>query len=1471
MATQPDARRKRKSLGAPITANNTMENPRRKGSRSKSIGPGGLDALQKTSGNRRASLATPLIQPRSILKYTPSVSSANENRNPIGLDLRDNMTVTGAESLANPSSDPNRPGSKIALRTEEEQQAAAKEREERERKDARRKSLGANRRVSFAAEATLYTFHEIEFPQESTASSGSTGRASSATQQQPPSSSGGEGRIDNRNPQGVNRRSSGHPQADLDISDENTVGSSAYSSDSDAGDAVEEVEDDEDDGMSSDSSDSDSDDGTMVTIEGDEVTSASVASGADESTLDEALRLAAQHAGTQRLGSDDDADEGEEVIPSFGWIKKAPAQAAPSQVQAASQSTPNDKEADATMDMDMDMDMDITRAGGRILQSKQQANPDNEADISMDVTKALGRIMGQNRPNATKDTSPSTLEDATMDFTTAAGRVHHAAANDETFHDDEDMSMELTTAIGAILGAKRPAVQSWRQTMAHSDQTVNVEQDMDMTVSAGRILSSQPAGGGSGGYSEEETAMDIDMDMTIAAGRVLPIGPPTQTAELADDEVTMGMDMTLAVGKVLNPQPESRLTAKSMLKEEVNIPDSPSKSQTTPGSPVRHQTTVTAPASTGETDSPAAFRGKGLRRSLPAAAPEPSADIPETTTEAALPSKQTSPQKQVPASKQRGSTPNRASSPAKASTPKRARSPAKASTPKRAASPAKVSAPRRAASPAKSSTPKRATHPETLQRKTPERENSEPDVSKGNSLFVDDPKTGSKTPTVVLTPQRRQLSGLGVDREGLGSPRVSALLDRRISIGESSETFSPGKAANKRRVVFDDPRAIEKEVERERNEEEAKELRRRILEREANGEQESTLNLKEMIASLSPKRNPLRGRKSLHVGSAQGILGKRPSELDDSDEENDGVKRLKGHQGSPVKNVRLQQPPSKAETTTGRLTRPGKVPDQDKENVTPPPNESSEDRATTSGGQGNFGNFGDDTMTRTVSFDDLPIRNEVPRNGDDADGRIHLQDFLSMISVRFMELTTSKRRQTQMPAALPDGEDDMSLERCVVAGACTVPMLELYQHSCRELKKYISEGRRIVKEIEGETFEENPPLFREYASATPDFKMLMDNQFKNVKTHARLLSKAMWYEWRMKLQDGLKEGLVRIAEGMDEDAESLERQQKLLDSVLPDVLARYETLSKEHANLETYAQELAECDPEELQGARDELVSVGDDIEAKKKAIAELRRELEDTELEIEKASVKKQECLDEIKEAEKIREECRGWSTTEINLHKARVEALEKKHGWAVTGVLGTQISLCYKRAIEVVFDVTSFKPDQDNSSIDVWYVATNSHGTPRPATAELEFFLQLIRDHVRSVPQSRTKISRMLHMVGAGWDLAAKVANDIRLVNVTFPTKVVKTSDSSIAVVSSLMMVPLATRVEVTLNIRGAVGHGGVEVAVEPEAKVCYGESFNVGKITEFLSGRIGSSRERGDGGESWSDVFVSLHEKLLARGQK
>ena len=207
----------------------------------------------------------------------------------------------------------------------------------------------------------------------------------------------------------------------------------------------------------------------------------------------------------------------------------------------------------------------------------------------------------------------------------------------------------------------------------------------------------------------------------------------------------------------------------------------------------------------------------------------------------------------------------------------------------------------------------------------------------------------------------------------------------------------------------------------------------------------------------------------------------------------------------------------------------------------------------------------------------------------------------------------------------------------------------MFLQSCRELKNYISEGRSIVKEIEADTYEENPPLFREYLSAPPDVKPIMDNQFKNVKTNARLLSKAMWYEWRMKLLDGLKEGLLKIGEGMDEDDGLLIQQEQMMQPVLPALIEEHEWLEKQVSIAQTQADELADCDQEELKEARDSLSSIERDLEAKQKLVEDLQSQLRVREDGLADVIERKQEGTMEIKEAEKIRMDCRGWSSAEV------------------------------------------------------------------------------------------------------------------------------------------------------------------------------------------------------------------------------
>ncbi|KAL6889345.1 Spc7 domain-containing protein [Trichoderma longibrachiatum] len=1407
-STMPTPRRLRKSIGV----HTELSNPHKENatldvgqslaasrkSRSKSIGPGGLDALRQGNGNRRASLAAPTKIPRSILKPTISLPEIPP------LKSKAQRKSAGASTRSQPEDEPS--GSKIAVRTEEEQQAAAREREERERRDARRKSL-ANRRVSFAAEATLHTFHEVEYMQsrnatESRRKSGSGLNTRSAAGQTPAEDESTQG-----------KRSSLGGQSNIQGQDDNGT-SVIYSSDSEPADAVEEIPTDEEE-AEEENSNSDSDDGTMMSLETEELTGTTVASEKslgdleDSSTLDEALRMAARRAATQQLG--DDSDDGEEIIPSFGWARKPIPQPAASGNKEPAK-TPVDQRFDNTTEMDMDMDMDITQAMGKIIKPSGPGNaegePEPEAEVSMDVTRAFGGIISGEKPNDAPSESGE-MEDATMEFTTVVGGIHYPGlpGADTDYDANEDMSMELTSVMGGLLASRQQ-----EQNGAARRQTLN------QTAKLGD---------------------DATMDMTAAIGQILPGG----NQHLANDEdehgnadaegdETMGMDITTAIGGIIKNT--SQALRKSLLGSRSEMSENPRRSTSAAASiqPPEQSTPL------AKTASQAVQARAAQVATTPQAAKGPLIDFSTTPQ---TPKFSTTPK--APSTLKTSTTPNTSKTPNTSTTPKTPASKASA-------------IPRLAPSSSKTQTP--TSQSRTLRsasRKAPSQS-----VSRTPSPVKTTPKSSTKsTQRDVSTPRR--LSGVGADRPGLGSPQVAAIFDRRESLTDSTSAFVAGKRA----VAFSDPKVLAQELDQESDE------------GRKSGGRDATINLREMIDSMSPKRNPLKGRKSLHIGSARGLLGKRPAELDEEAEaeENDGVKRLKGRQGSPVKNVKLQQPPSKEETT-GRLRRSTRL-SFDFAGKTSQSAQSSplkgSDSATLLSQK--FSRAGKENQTVHDVQIHQPLANNDPQVLETIEEhQMHLQDFLNLTSIRFMELNTTKRRHTIAPRTsqsgiLPDGEDDRSLERCVVAGACTVPMLELYQHSCRELKKYISEGRRIVKEIETETFEENPPLFREYLSATPDVKALMDNQFKNVRTHARHLSKAMWYEWRMKLQDGLNEGLVSISDGMKDDLKIIEEQEKLLKSVMPQLVSRYESLLEESSSLEEAAKEIADCDPAELQAAREELTSLDDDIAQKKKLIAKLRQEFDASAADVEELTARKTQCLAEIKESERVREECRGWTSTEVNNLKARVEAIEKEHGWAVTGISGSTLSMTYKREIELVLDITSFQPKQPNSPIDLWYIADSRAVHPLPRTLEKDFLLQCIREHIRAMPQNRTKLSHLLSVVKTAWDKSNWISREVGRINVTFPTKVTKTSDSSIAVTSSLLLAPLETRIEVIFNLKGSSGPEGVNVDVSADARVVYGEQFNVGKVGEFLGTRIG--KRVGAEGEPWSDVVVELYEKLIARGKK
>ncbi|KAL4926574.1 kinetochore-microtubule binding complex subunit SPC105 [Aspergillus undulatus] len=1358
------------SAARPLAGRQSMAGKEKK-SRSKSLGPGGLDALQNTNGNRRKSAA--VIPLKSILKPTAPVSPVRNiptfeetrRKTPArGASVQESSNNSGQEGLlidfdtpaqksANKPHDQTNPFDTFNTSNLRDEMAAAREQEERERRErerkaafehreARRKSM-ANRRVSFAPEATLHTWNVVEIPDDSTSSSASnsTRRASTLTNShnqqpapapqhsEPSSSPEKDAEFDDiafspvhyPDLEQYKNRSAGGGYDKIGSSQE--MSSSPFSGSEQSEDtgmhSVARDDDDNDDGSSDSGFDGES---TAMSLDNMSVHSGVTAQtdGTESTTgtsrLNDALRQAAREAGTRSFDDEDDEEVSmeiadQEITGAFRpWIAKGQRQSFDWEDISARHDQEN-----------VDPSKQSTSA------VSQTASDDGNEDLSMEVTNAIGGIISNNRQSLGRRKSSgqeTNYDEQTMEFTNVVGGIAQSVSpakstGADSEADNEEMTMEFTSVVGGVLN---------RATAPRITDEVNEMPGQDPDHSA---------------WDNQEDDMDdgADMEITGAVGGILPAAQGE--TESVDGDQTAGMDFTAPMGKILTPERASPDKADSQLgsspfQEQVQASPAKSPANSPTKSPVSFH--VAAVASESGSPSLANVRSRPTRQSL-------SRTTPSTPTSM---TPQESPVKKPLALPTQLTQADRPSTPGQ--------TPPSRSEEARNASPQKLF--------------QNEVHVSNSRRKSPGR----------RSLFGQN-AAGESAPLFVLRPPgARRSSGLGIDREGLGSPKVAAMLDKRRSIGEEAGNFVPQEKRSQG-VRFEDPLKLQEEVDREREEEESRE------DGHIQPSLEPPASLRDMISSLTPKKDKIRGRKSLHVGAARGILGKRPAELDLDDEDAEATpKRLRRPEdASPVKNVRLPPPPTKEETV-GRAARsparktveasPLKVsttPTHEPRGVSVLQNESAQ--SSTSPEAEMMGT--EDGAEEVTEPEFEPIQ---------------LQDFLNMTNIHFMELTTTKRRHTTAPDSVTKRTARLSLEGdgkssaskfddCVAAGFCTVPMLELYQHSCRELKSYISEGRQIIRSIETETYSDNPPLFREYVTAAPDIRLLMDNQFRNVKTHTRLLSKATWYEWRMKLLEGLKEGLDRHMEEMKGDDDVLSKHEKLLNDAVPALATKHSSLEQEATNLQHLADELENCDQDELWNARGKLSDIEEEIVSQKKMLEELQTAVQEKTDTIETGAELKAEYTAQIQEAERVKEECRGWSAKEIRELKDSVHRIEQQTGWSISSAssseseAGPVVTMSYRRQLQLKFHPRLFRigsnkdsmpTSKANTSIEVSYSPeseTRSTQHARPLSSIALLILKSLQAHVTAINQSSVSPKQLLRFVSEAWDLASKVEEEARM----------------------------------------------------------------------------------------------------------
>lgn len=654
----------------------------------------------------------------------------------------------------------------------------------------------------------------------------------------------------------------------------------------------------------------------------------------------------------------------------------------------------------------------------------------------------------------------------------------------------------------------------------------------------------------------------------------------------------------------------------------------------------------------------------------------------------------------------------------------------------------------------------------TIAAETPTR----PEVSKdehsisARRLFV--PPSNPSTPNA--SKPKRRLSGIGIDKPGLGSPTLVASLQHRRSIGENSP-FRMG-VITPHAVLLESLRAAaEVKMEEKRKSDESFVEKKKRLEKAI----DETLDLRVRIENMTPRKEERGKGKRKSDQLEDGIL-----------EVGEGVRRdlfgevEKDKRGSKRRSLGLDTPHVVGlEEKNGRRTR----------------SRTSLEKARADGRA---------MPTKSILVSPAKIRETAALVDKDEAGdspHITLKAFLDMTGVSFLDyitLTNSvigtgrmrricgpsallrKRSkggtafQPQEPSVIDTDEDrEPVLGDWIIAGAATVEIYALFWSSCNELKNYIAEGRVEMGFVEKRINADNPKLFREYIAAPGDVKLIMQNQFKSIKTHSRLLAKKDWYGWRTQQLFNLNNKLNENLRTLKKDEEVIEEQRKVLVDTLPSALKVRVELKRRLEGLIQRRREVESCDPAELARARKRFIGLRVEVEQKRLERESRGKQLGALEQGIEERKERISWVKEEIERVEKVREANRGFGEEEVWVLRSRVRRLEEKYGWSIVAVdNGTIMSMSYKNELLLVFDtarigksmqspsVQSIGPSQENDALSR---SSTVRTTSTPRLVGQAYFLEILKRKLATM--ACATLTDLVRFVGHFWDTASVIIAQI------------------------------------------------------------------------------------------------------------
>ncbi|RKP30013.1 hypothetical protein METBISCDRAFT_23684 [Metschnikowia bicuspidata] len=167
-----------------------------------------------------------------------------------------------------------------------------------------------------------------------------------------------------------------------------------------------------------------------------------------------------------------------------------------------------------------------------------------------------------------------------------------------------------------------------------------------------------------------------------------------------------------------------------------------------------------------------------------------------------------------------------------------------------------------------------------------------------------------------------------------------------------------------------------------------------------------------------------------------------------------------------------------------------------------------------------------------------------------------------------------------------------------------VTLLEVYELSCKELKRKIEHGKKTYQEIQDTANEEAPEMFHRYYESSYYDQMAMKANFMIVRDYMLENAKREWYQWRTELFRNLTEELASNLEVIHYDKETIENHLSELDSELESLQRSLAELKDDLVRFRRIKEQQKLIDPAAIEAVRTEFAELNSQIFAHRKCFS---------------------------------------------------------------------------------------------------------------------------------------------------------------------------------------------------------------------------------------------------------------------------